>query len=94
MRQADRAKVTKPNEAQAAVEELFPAVARWVQGYGHIEIGDQESFGFVVRALDCGGMIFEDNKAETLAEAFVALEKGLRIWFEEQGIDFHQGEGP
>jgi hypothetical protein len=44
-------------------------------GYGHIEIGDQESFGFVVRALDYGGLVFEDDKADTLAEAMAVLEK-------------------
>jgi hypothetical protein len=58
-----------------------------VQGYGHIEIGDQQMFGFVARALDYGGMVFEDNKADTLSEALAALEKGLRKRFEERGID-------
>jgi hypothetical protein len=57
-----------------------------VQG-GHIEIGDHEGFGFVVRALDYGGMVFEDNRPETLAEAMAALENGLRKWSEEQGED-------
>jgi len=43
-------------------------------------------FGFVVRALDCGGMVFEDDKAETLAEAMAALEKALGEYFEREGI--------
>jgi hypothetical protein len=59
----------------------------WVRGYGHIEIGDQEMFGFVVRALDYGGVVFEDDKPDTLAEAMAALENGLRKWLEEQGIE-------
>ena len=71
------------------VEMLFPAIARYVRGYGHIEIGDQEMFGFVARALDYGGMVFEDNRPDTLAEAMAALEKGLRKWFEEQGEDWN-----
>ena len=33
----------------------------------HIEIGDQEGFGFTVRALDYGGVVFEDDKPRTLA---------------------------
>src|SRR5947209_7799578 len=37
----------RPTTEQASVEQLFPAVASYVEGYGHIEIGDQESFGFV-----------------------------------------------
>ena len=60
---------------------------KWVRGYGHIEIGDQEMFGFVARALDYGGLVFEDDKPDTLAEAMAALEKGLRTWFDEQGIE-------
>lgn len=54
------------------VQKGFPAIAMWVQCYGHIEIGDQEGFGFIVRALDYGGQVFEDGKARTLAEAMAA----------------------
>jgi hypothetical protein len=43
-------------------------------------------FGFVARALDYGGLIFEDDKPDTLAKAMAALEKGLRKWFDEQGV--------
>lgn len=82
-REAHRVGVVKPTEAQLGVEGLFPAITKWVQGYGHIEIGDQEMFGFVVRALDYGGMVFEDDKPNTLAEAMAALEKSLSKWFEE-----------
>ena len=69
------------------VHKAFPAIAMWVQCYGHIEIGDQEGFGFTVRALDYGGQVFEDNKPGTLAEAMAALEMGLARWFKEQGIE-------
>jgi len=69
------------------VRKSFPAVARWVRGYGHIEIGDQEGFGFVVRAIDSGGVVFEDGKPNSLAEAMAALEKGLTEYFEHEGIE-------
>lgn len=69
------------------VEQSFPATAKWVRGFGHIEIGDQEGFGFIVRAIDYGGVVFEDNKADTLAEAMAALEKGLAEQFEREGIE-------
>ncbi len=85
-REAHRAKMVKPTEEQKKVEELFPAIAQWVRD-GHIEIGDQEGFGFVARALDNGGQVFEDDKPNTLAEAMAVLEKGLKKWFDEQGID-------
>ncbi len=87
LREAHRVGMVKPTKAQAGVEEMFPAIARWVRGYGHIEIGDQEMFGFVVRALDYGGLIFEDDKPDTLAEAMAALEKGLAEYFEREGIE-------
>ena len=32
--------------------------------------------------------------SDTLAEALAALEKGLRKWFDEQGIDLDKGERP
>jgi hypothetical protein len=69
------------------VQKAFPAIAKWVRGYGHIEIGDQETFGFVVRALDYGGLVFEDDKLDTLAEAMAALEKGLAEYFEREGVE-------
>jgi len=79
--------MVRPTAEQQSVEKLFPAIARYIQGHGHVEIGDQEMFGFVTRALDYGGLVFEDDKPDTLAEAMTALENGLRKWFEEQGED-------
>ena len=76
----------RPTAAQASVDELFPAVAQWVRD-GHIEVGDQEGFGFVARALDYGGLAFEDDLPNTLAKAQPTLEKGVRAWYEEQGIE-------
>src|SRR5207248_7418237 len=85
--EARRANMVKPTKEQAQVERLFPAIAQWVRG-GHIEIGDQESVGFVAMALDYGGVVFEDDRPRTLAEAMAALEKGLTKWMAEQGIEF------
>ena len=93
-RDAHRRGMVKPTAEQQGVEKLFPAIARWVRGYGHIEIGDQEMFGFVARALDYGNLAFEDDKPDTLAEALASLEKGLRKWFDEQGIALDNGEPP
>jgi len=77
----------KPTNQQAKVETMFPAIARYVRGYGYVEIGDQESFGVVVRALGYGGLDFEDDTPETLAEAMAVLEAGLSKWFEKQGVE-------
>jgi hypothetical protein len=61
VQEARRAGMVKPTADQASVEKLFPAVAQWVRD-GHIEVGDQEGSGFVARALDCGGLAFEDDR--------------------------------
>jgi hypothetical protein len=77
----------KPTEEQAKVETMFPAIAKYFRGYGYIETGDQESFGFVVRAPGYGDLVFEDDTPETLAEAMTVLEAGLSTWFEKQGVE-------
>ena len=41
----------------------------------------------VVIVLDYGGLAFEDDRPDTLAEAMAVLEKGLAKWFKEQGIE-------
>jgi hypothetical protein len=69
---------------------LFPAVARYVQGYRHIEVGDLEMYGFVARALDYGGLVFEDDRPDTLAEAMPALERGLAEHFEREGVKLEE----
>ena len=87
MRKGSPRPVIMVSPGKGHVAEQFPAVAMWVKSYGQIEIGDQEGVGFVVRALDCGGLVFEDTKAEALAEALTALEKGLARWFKDEGIE-------
>jgi hypothetical protein len=87
MRKASPGPIIMLSPGRSHIGEQFSAVAKWVQGHGHIEIGDQEGFGFVVRALDYGGLVFEDDKPNTLAEAMAALEKRLTKWFKEEGIE-------
>ena len=49
-----------------------------MRGYGYVEIGNQESFGFLWSVpLGYGGLDFEDDTPETLAEAMAVLEAGL-----------------
>jgi hypothetical protein len=86
LREEKRDEMVTPSAEQAKVESMFPAIARYVRGSGYIEIGDQEGFGFVVRAIGYGGLDFEDDTPETLAEAMSVLEAGLARWFEEQGV--------
>ena len=69
------------------IENSYPAVAPWVQGCGWIEIGDQEGLGFTVRALDLGGVVFEDANYRSLTEAMASLEFGLAAAMKELGIN-------
>jgi hypothetical protein len=87
LRDEQRAGMIKPSPEQAKVGAMFPAIARYVGGCGYIEIGDQEGFGFVVRAIGYGGLDFEADTSETLAGAMTVLEAGLARWFEEQGVE-------
>jgi hypothetical protein len=66
---------------------MFPTVAKWVRRGGWIEIGEQERIGFTVRALDCGGIVFEAIEARTLDEAMVVLEEGIATYVQEHGVN-------
>jgi hypothetical protein len=71
---------TPPSPLDAA----YPTVYRFIRTHGWIEIGDQQGYGFIVRALDYGGLVFE-TKTKTLTEAMAALEKGITKFLKEQG---------
>lgn len=88
MHETDSAGRPTPTPEQAAIEEAFPVVAQWINdGHGHIEIGDQEGFGFIARALDYGGLVFEDETPRSLVEALVALERALPEFLREAGCE-------
>jgi hypothetical protein len=87
LRDERRAGMVELSSEQAKVGTMFPALATYVREYGYVEIGDQEGVGFVVRAISYGGLDFEDDTPETLAEAMAVLEAGLAAWFEEQGVE-------
>ncbi len=57
------------DERKPDIEAAYPNVAEWVQGYGYIEIGDQDWQGFFVRALNAGGLIYEKEGCRSLADA-------------------------
>jgi hypothetical protein len=65
---------------------MFPAVAKWVRCGGWIEIGNQGGCGFVVRAIDDGGLVFEDTEARTLDEAMTALERGVAEYSDNEQL--------
>lgn len=70
------------------IEQQFPNVSKWVRSYGRIEIGMQEHCGFLVRALDEGGLIFESDDCSSLGDSMAALESGLTKWFDDNEYAF------
>ena len=67
----------------AHVGQQFPAIGAWVQESGWIEVGRRKEGGFVARAIDDNGLVFENNSSNTLAEAMAALEEGLAGRFKD-----------
>ena len=66
----------------------YPHIAKWVNGYGWIEMGDdlpgipQRSF---IRALDEGGLIWEGAATyPTVDDALRALDEALGTWIREE----------
>ncbi len=75
----------EPTAEQAMVAEVFPALSKFVQDCGFIEIGDLDGCGFIVTAEDYDGVrVFEDDNLSTLVEALAALEKELTMWFNQK----------
>ena len=80
----DTVKAAWATDRPETVEELGEIVARRVAGgYALYPQGG-------ATALDYGGVVFEDDRPSTLAEALAALEAGLRGWFAEQGIEVNE----
>ncbi len=59
-------------------EQMYPNISEWVNSYGWIEIGNDGQSSSVVRALNEGGLVWEDNDDDaTLDETLNALESFL-----------------
>ena len=67
------------------IEQLFTHLARWVKGYGWLEIGQDHYTGSFIRVLDEGGMIWQgDPQYETLDAALHAAEVAVAQWMWQQ----------
>jgi hypothetical protein len=68
-------------------DATYPTIARWVQEYGWIEIGQDDMSRSFIRALDDGGLVWEGRRSySTLDAALQALETALAKWMQEQGL--------
>jgi hypothetical protein len=84
MRKASPGPIIMLSPRPVHVGKQFPAIGAWVQESGWIEVGRRKEGGFVARALDDNGLVFENNISNTLAEAMAALEDGLAGRFKDQ----------
>ena len=69
MRKAGSGPIIMLSPRPADPGRRFPALALWVQEGGWVEVGRRKGAGFVARALDDGGVAFENNSSTTLGEA-------------------------
>jgi hypothetical protein len=90
MRKAGSGPIIMLKPRPTSVDQQFPAISIWIEECGRIEVGRGEGTGFVARALDDGGLVFENNGSKTLAEAMAALEEGLTERFRDQRNDLLQ----
>lgn len=66
--------------------KLYPAIAEWVECQGWIEIGQDENSDSMVRALDCGGMVWEGrSKYASIDALLLDLENGITEWIDKHG---------
>jgi hypothetical protein len=73
------------NRQRWTFAELYPNVARWVRGYGWIELGDDLPGPAFVLALDEGGIIWQGEATyPTVDDALRALDAALATWMYEQ----------
>ncbi len=69
-------------------EDQYPTIARFVEAFGWIEIGEHEMISAFVRAYDMGGTVYEGKPSyPSLEAAFQDLEAGIKAYVEEHGID-------
>jgi hypothetical protein len=70
-----------------SLDATCPTIARWVQEFGWIEIGQEKMSRSFIRALDAGGMVWEGQEHyATLGDALQDVEVGLVAWMREQRL--------
>lgn len=68
-------------------EERYPALTRWVQGAGWLEIGQVYWSRSLIRVLDEGGMVWEGGAtAPSLSAALAEAETALGQWFADNRV--------
>ncbi len=75
----------KPNEDVFAID--YPNITAWVEDGGLIEVGTSHATDSFIRALNGGGIVWQDgSEYPSMDAAFEALEAGIAAFLQEQGI--------
>jgi hypothetical protein len=70
---------TKNKKPTTTFEDLFPAIAEWIDTRGWIEFGQDDQSRSMARVLDEGGMIWEGKKKyPSINEVFADVEQALK----------------
>lgn len=68
-------------------EQQYPAIDRFVEEFGCIEIGEHEMISAFVRAYSEGGTVYEGKDSyPSMEAAFKDLDKGIQAFFDEHGL--------
>jgi hypothetical protein len=77
----------------SSFEADYPTITRWIKEFGHIEIGFDSFTETFVKALDSGGMPWGGkSEYETIDQALMDLERGIKAFLQEQGLDDEQSD--
>lgn len=59
-------------------EKLYPKLSNWVDSRGWIEIGIDDYSRSMLRIVDEGGLVWEDNESKSLDAALKAGEEFIK----------------
>jgi hypothetical protein len=77
----------------SAFEADYPTITRWIKEFGRIEIGKDSFTENFVKALDSGGMPWGGkSEYETIDEALIDLERGIKAFLKEQLLDERESD--
>ena len=57
------------NNKSTSFEDAYPNIAQWVESYGWLEIGQDDSSPSFIKVLDAGGLVWESSKKYTSLDA-------------------------